>query len=269
MRRKRIGVLTAQADEYTQSRFLSGLFERSAQLGYDVCVFSMYLKCQDTSSREIGDSNIFNLVEFKDYDAIIVFTDRIRTPGTAEGLLWRLKQEYEGPVLIMDDYADGYESVNISHRENICELTDHLIDVHGYEDIVLLNGWESNVNSDLKKKGFFDSMAKHGRECRESDIYYGNNWYDSGRDVANSLLDSRDELPDAVVCASDQMALGLAAELEKKGIKVPGDIAVVGYDASDANDERMIPLTSVDIPATHDGIYVADWVDAKISGRIP
>ena len=43
MRRKRIGVLTAQADEYTQSRFLSGLFERSAQLGYDVCVFSMYL----------------------------------------------------------------------------------------------------------------------------------------------------------------------------------------------------------------------------------
>ena len=269
MRRKRIGVLTAQADEYTQSRFLSGLFERSAQLGYDVCVFSMYLKCQDTSSREIGDSNIFNLVEFKDYDAIIVFTGRIRIPGTAEGLLWRLKQEYDGPVLVMDDYADGYESVNISHRENICELTDHLIEVHGYEDIVLLNGWENNVNSDLKKKGFFDSLAKHGRACRESDIYYGNDWYDSGRDMAASLLENRKDLPDAVVCASDQMALGLAAELEKRGIKVPGDIAVVGYDSTDTNDERPIPLTSVDIPAVQDGIYVADWVDAKLSGRTP
>ena len=167
MRRKRIGVLTAQADEYTQSRFLSGLFERSAQLGYDVCVFSMYLKCQDTSDRGIGESNIFNLVEFGAYDAVIIFTDRIKTPGTAEGLLWRLKQEYEGPVLVMEDYADGYDSVNIDHRENICKLTDHLIDVHGYKDIVLLNGWENNINSEMKKKGFLDSLGKHGMECRE------------------------------------------------------------------------------------------------------
>lgn len=269
MRRKRIGVLTAQADEYTQSRFLSGLFERSAQLGYDVCVFSMYLKCQDTSDRGIGESNIFNLVEFGAYDAVIIFTDRIKTPGTAEGLLWRLKQEYEGPVLVVEDYVDGYDSVNIDHRENICKLTDHLIDVHGYKDIVLLNGWENNINSEMKKKGFLDSLGKHGMECRDSDIYYGNNWYDSGREMADELLDDREKMPDAVVCASDYMALGLAAELERRGVKVPEDIALVGYDTTDLNDERAIPLTSVDIPARQDGIYVADWVDAKLSGIDP
>lgn len=70
MKRKRIAVLTAEADEYTQGRFLSGFFGKAFELGYDVCVFSMYLKCQDTNSREIGDSNIFNLVEFDRYDAV-------------------------------------------------------------------------------------------------------------------------------------------------------------------------------------------------------
>lgn len=54
MTRKRIAVLTAQADEYTQGRFLSGFFEKAFQLDYDVCVFSMYLKYQDTASREVG-----------------------------------------------------------------------------------------------------------------------------------------------------------------------------------------------------------------------
>lgn len=71
------------------------------------------------------------------------------------------------------------------------------------------------------------------------------------------------------MCASDYMALGLAAELERRGVKVPEDIALVGYDTTDLNDERAIPLTSVDIPARQDGIYVADWVDAKLSGIDP
>lgn len=269
MRRKRIGVLTAQADEYTQSRFLSGLFERATQLDCDVCVFSMYLKCQDTSSREIGDSNIYNLVEFQDYDAMIVFTDRIRTPGISEGLVWRLKREFDGPVLIMDDLVDGYESLNINHRENICELTDHLIEAHGCKDVILLDGWEDNVNSELKKKGFRESLEKHGLEFREENVYYGNNWYDSGKDLADTILDVRRTVPDAVVCASDYMALGLAAELEKRGINVPGDVAVVGYDTSDINDDRNLPLTSVDIPARQDGVYTADWVVARLSGKEP
>ena len=82
MTRKRIAVLTAQADEYTQGRFLSGFFEKAFQLDYDVCVFSMYLKYQDTASREVGDANIFNLIEFDKYDAVVICTDRIRTPGT-------------------------------------------------------------------------------------------------------------------------------------------------------------------------------------------
>ena len=87
--------------------------------------------------------------------------------------------------------------------------------------------------------------------------------------MADELLDDREKMPDAVVCASDYMALGLAAELERRGVKVPEDIALVGYDTTDLNDERAIPLTSVDIPARQDGIYVADWVDAKLSGIDP
>lgn len=266
MRRKRIAVLTAQADEYIQGRFLSGFFERAFELDYDVCVFSMYLKYQDTNQREIGDANIFNLIDMRRYDALVVFTDRIRTPGIAEGLLWRIKQEFDGLVLVMEDYVDGYESINIDHRSNMCELTDHLIDVHGCRDIVMLDGWQGNASSIKKKEGFFDSLKKHGLKCDEDKVYYGNNWYDSGRDTAAYMLESGDGLPDAIVCANDYMAIGFAAELENRGINVPEDIAVVGYDTLDANDDKVIPLTSMDIPAREDGMYVASLLDSRIKG---
>ena len=63
------------------------------------------------------------------------------------------------------------------------------------------------------------------------------------------------------------MALGLAAELEQRGVRVPEDIAITGYDAAETNDDRVIPLTSVDIPAKVDGEYAAKWIDAEINGR--
>ena len=44
-----------------------------------------------------------NLIEFDKYDAVVICTDRIRTPGTAEGLLWRVEHEFDGPVLIVGD----------------------------------------------------------------------------------------------------------------------------------------------------------------------
>lgn len=54
MTRKRIAVLTAQADEYTQGRFLSGFFEKAFQLDYDVCVFSMYLNIRIQLAEKWG-----------------------------------------------------------------------------------------------------------------------------------------------------------------------------------------------------------------------
>lgn len=62
--RKRICVISAQVDENTQNRFMQGLMKRAYDLDYDVCVFSMFLKYQDSTYREVGDSNIYNLINF-------------------------------------------------------------------------------------------------------------------------------------------------------------------------------------------------------------
>ena len=70
----------AQADEPYQQELVRGIVKKSQELGYNVKIFSMYIKYQDNEEREVGDSNIFNLIPFNRFDALILFSDLLQTP---------------------------------------------------------------------------------------------------------------------------------------------------------------------------------------------
>ena len=83
-KRKRLAVLVGQADESFQSRFISGFTKQAFSDDKDVCVFSMFKKSQDTVEREMGESNIFSLVNPDFFDGILILKDTIQTAGVAE-----------------------------------------------------------------------------------------------------------------------------------------------------------------------------------------
>ena len=59
---KRIAVLAGQLEEPYQQSFIRGIKKQAFANGYDVCIFSMFIKYQNNKERETGDSNIYNLV---------------------------------------------------------------------------------------------------------------------------------------------------------------------------------------------------------------
>ena len=81
MGRSRIAVLVGQADEDYQKRFIEGLLRRGFEKGFDVCVFSMYRKYQNTAEREEGESSIFSLPNPKKFDGVIFLRIRSRSPA--------------------------------------------------------------------------------------------------------------------------------------------------------------------------------------------
>ena len=81
MSEKRIALLLGQAEEQYQAEFIRGVEKQAFRNGYDVCIFSMYIKYQNSAEREFGDSNIYNLVNYDLFDAVIVLSDTIQTPG--------------------------------------------------------------------------------------------------------------------------------------------------------------------------------------------
>ena len=266
--RKRICVITAQIDENTQNRFMQGLMKRAYELDYDVCVFAMYLKYQDSTYREVGDSNIYNLINFDLFDAVILCQDTLQTPGLVEKLEKRLQAEFpNGVVIAVDKENNLFPTVMMDHYTPIVKLMDHLIDDHGYKNIYFLNGLKGHIHSTQRLAGYVDSMKAHGLPVTDDMIYYGTYWYDSGDYMVDELVKDKDHLPEAILCANDCMAIGVCTAFEKHGIRVPEDIAVVGYDSIEDGRNSPVPITSADIPAEDCGHYCVDYVDARLSGR--
>jgi LacI family transcriptional regulator len=87
---------------------------------------------------------------------------------------------------------------------------------------------------------------------------------DAGAAAAATLLHDRD-LPDAVVCANDELALGLLRSLHEGGVDVPGQVAVTGWD--DVMAARYAGLTTVRQPMRELGATAAHRLDARIAGE--
>ena len=126
--RKRIGVILAQLEENMQKRFMQAFLKEAYAKDYDVCIFSMYQKFQQTELRNIGDSNIFSLINYEYFDGLLVLTDTLQTPGLEKRIFRKIKKNFGGPVITVDKENDLFEYVLMDHFSPIVEIMNHLIE---------------------------------------------------------------------------------------------------------------------------------------------
>ena len=93
--RKRIAVLLGQPEEYTHERFLKGFLKEAFARDYDVCMFAMYIKYQNTPARCVGETSIFQLPSYDKFDAVVVMADTIQTEGALTRIEERLRAFYD------------------------------------------------------------------------------------------------------------------------------------------------------------------------------
>ncbi len=265
--RKRIAVLSSQLEENYQKNFMEGFLKRAFDFDFDVCTFATYRKYQDTSEREAGETSIFSLIDYDAFDGMIVLPETLQTPGLMLRLEEQFRSRFHGRILYVDRKSDEYDYIMLDHYGPVKRLVSHLIDEHGMKDIVFLTGPQYNAHSVQRLQGFVDAMTEHGLDAGDDRIFYGDYWYDGGRDMIRELLEQRKTLPEAVACANDHMAIGVAEALADRGIRVPEDIAVVGYDSVPEGKESPSPITSMDIPAKEFGQYAAECIRSLLDGH--
>lgn len=138
------------------------------------------------------------------------------------------------PALLPADSLGGFRA---------CE---YLIQ-QGYRNIAMVCGEAWSLSSIDREKGFRQAMANHGLPVNEDSIVYGN-WSVKQTYLATESLLDVEPRPDAIFCASDLMALGVYQALQARGLNVPGDVAVVGYDNQLLANEMTPSLSSVELP---------------------
>lgn len=262
----KIALLLGQADEGYQQKFIQGVMRQAFADGFEVCVFSMYIKYQNNKEREIGDSNIYNLIPWDSFDAAILLSDTIQTLGVEKKLQEHLHENFQGPVICVDADSEYFMNFWTDGYQSIYQLVSHMIDVHGVRDIAFLSGRRHHRHSIRRVAAYRDAMQDHGIEVNEDRILYGDFWYTSGNGAAETLMRDKRKLPQAVVCANDQMAIGVAEIFEKNGIRIPEDVLLAGYGATEEGMLSPKALTSSHVPAEYYGMYCVRALEQQLAG---
>lgn len=265
----RIAVLGGEVEEKRQSRFITGFLRQARTEDMDVCVFSMFRKYQDTPVREAGDANIYKLFDPAAFDGVVIIKDSIQTNGVCHELETRINDGFDGPVLVIDRESDFFPSVYEDDYAGMAAVVEHLIKVHGYKDIAYISGKRWHPHAVKRLQGYCDTMKKFGLRIKDERIFHGDFWYTSGEQAIREFLLSREGLPEAVVCANDEMAIGVCEALEERGFKVPEDVAVAGFDSTEEGRTGPKIMTSSVFPDEESGVYAVKYIKARLDGVDP
>ncbi|WP_022868207.1 LacI family DNA-binding transcriptional regulator [Schaalia vaccimaxillae] len=158
----------------------------------------------------------------------------LRSAGVSCVQVSRKSQYFNGAFVGVDDYSAGYE------------VMEHILD-HGYRDICIAVGPHTSSSSAQRARGMKDAAANRGVQIRTDRFLRTRLSAEGGHAAARYLLEHGD-LPEAVVCGADAIALGLISSLAEAGIGCPDDIAVTGYDGLVSSASRLVGLTTIAQP---------------------
>jgi len=267
MEKKRIALLLAQADEPYQQGIIRGVKSRAKEAGYSVCIYSMHVKYQNNKEREKGEANIYRLIDYDAFDAVIILSDTIQTPGVEKRLEEDIHEHFKGAVIAVDTDSRYFQSFWTDGYPAVYATVSHFIEEHNYKDIAYLTGRENHAHSRRRLQAYKDAMAAHDLPVRDDRIFFGDFWYTSGTSCAEKLLRDRENMPEAVICANDCMAIGFAEEMTRRGIRIPDNIALAGYGTTEEGQTSPEALTSTEIPAEYYGRYAVECILARIAGE--
>lgn len=242
-----IGFLVNDLLSHYQSRLLAGLLREANAHNVRLVVFAGgYLSAGDESSGGEG-SFLFDLAKGPVVDGLIVESGILATHVGTRGVLELCRRANVPCVSI--GHLPGVPSVAPAEMQGIEALVEHLLVDHNRRRLAFVRGPEGSSSATAREVAFRATLRKHGIPLDERCIVAGNFLEHAGYEAVQ-LLDSRGLLNDldAIVAANDLMALGVLTALERRGIDVPSQIAVVGFDDDDLAEEASPSLSTVRQP---------------------
>jgi DNA-binding LacI/PurR family transcriptional regulator len=172
----------------------------------------------------------------------------------------------ETPAVVLTRHvrARGVDSVVGGDAAGAALAVDHLVSL-GHSRIAHVSS-PRTLPYPARLSGYRTAMQRHGLMPW---VYEGDLTERGGaaavRELFGSGMSGR-EVPTAIFCYNDLSAIGVMEELDRRGIRVPEDVAVIGYDNTEVGSLRRIGLTSVDQHARTIGLRGAELLLARIDG---
>lgn len=224
-------------------RIIHGISDYVYSRGYDLII------CTNKSCAKFMNSNMTSgtiLLDQKCKDAM---------------LIQKAREGY--PIVTLDRIIEipNIKSVVVNNYTPMSELVQGLVN-RGYRRFGYLAGLDTLDNQE-RYQAFKDVLMANSIPFGRENYFMGDYHEKSGYRSTKLMLLS-ENIPEVLVCANDNMAIGAMKALSQEGLRIPEDIAVTGFDG--AGTAEIMNLTTVDIPNYERGYLAAQFLLQNIAG---
>lgn len=249
-----LGVIVPNISHLFTSTILKGILEEAEMMGYRVIIS----ESKNTESKQT--EMLHTMMQFG-VDGILMSLARITTK-----LDDVLEVVNRIPLVLFDKVSNKIPctQIVINEEEAAFNAVEHLINL-GKKRIAIIKETENSYNSEKRFAGYLRALEEHGLPIKEKIILSTEDIsLVHGRRLTNILL-SMKKRPDAIFAITDNSAIGAIKALNKFNVKIPDEIAVVGFSNSVNSTIIQPELTTVDQPGDKIGRTAVKYLIDEIN----
>jgi DNA-binding LacI/PurR family transcriptional regulator/signal transduction histidine kinase len=251
-----IGFLAARFDEAYQNAVWRGATLEAERIGAAIVFFGGQ-RIGSPIGYEALDNIAFDLANHSQMSGLVIMSNVIGTYISNTEQQEFLDRFGDKAVVTIGIEFPGIPSVSVDASGGMSSIAEHLVRIHGRRRFLFLAGPKGHKESEAREAEFMDAMDRpedSGRRASETtvELLYGDFTEEDAREKVARFLCSG--LPiDAIVAANDLMAVGAIRALAERGVDVPREVSVTGFDDTEDSRLSVPPLTTVRQPAVELG----------------
>jgi len=263
-KQKNIGIVLRDIKHPFFSMILHSIEERAFELNYNILLSNSGGKIQKEES-------IIKRFQEMGVDGLIIASLSLEYRATH--IIQKLHNENFPYLMISYMHDPEYWYIGSDHELGGYLATQYLLK-SGYKTVGYVHLGKGNLLSEVRKNGYYRALTEHNIEYKTERIFHlDSENYDSGANryqlgykfgIKFSKLKNK---PDALFFYTDVAALGFIQAVSEKGMKVPADVAVIGYDDVEMSEYAAVPLTTIRQPTDKIGMKAVEIIRDRIEGK--
>lgn len=231
--------------------FTIGLFFSSISVGTSPEIFyELVEKCNSDISKDynivvkgIDNLNSMNQIAHTNFDGIILFSQSSKDQVFVSEVIAR-----KVPLIVMNKETLNTHNIRFDEALGAFLVLNELLK-NDHKEIAFLMGPEYASVTIGRLKGYEKALQDYQMKIEDCDLYYGDYTYDQGYKMATEILNKTYSIT-AMCCQNDDMAIGAMKAIREKGLRVPEDISICGYDGTKAAQLFDPAVTTIKRPIT-------------------
>jgi DNA-binding LacI/PurR family transcriptional regulator/signal transduction histidine kinase len=215
---------------------------------------------------------IYDCVSETNVDGLVVMSGALSSFVGLETLQTFCEERYLSlPIVSLGGKLEGIPSIAVDNAQGLREALAHLIKDHGHRRIACIRGPEASEDAQQRYHTYISVLAEYDIPLDPSLVVPCDFLRPSGKAAITMLLDERMLRPqadfEAIVAANDDVAFGVMEVLQARGIRIPHDVAVIGFDDVETASLVTPPLTTVQQPLYEKGKKAVEMLLKLVSGE--